>query len=218
MKNVAIKFHNEIEELMKTILEYAQFSKTMFLDSIIALETQNPELAASVISRRKELLTWSHEIEEWTMRVIALYNPTGQDIRAISCINRMNESFYRIGRYGKSIAALAEDISEVPFDGKIKNLSHMADLVMKMIDSTILAFEKNDILPIEGIAGLEEEVDNLRHRIFRESIARMEEGASDVSVYIDLVMISRYIERCGDHAVAMAEKVHYMVTGERIEI
>lgn len=218
MKNVALKFHNEIEELMKAIQEYAQFSKTMFIDSIVALETQNPELAASVISRRKELLTWSHEIEEWTMRVIALYNPIGQDIRAISCINRMNESFYRIGRYGKSIATLAADLSETPFDGKIENLSHMADQVMKMIESTISAFENNDIAPIKGIAGLEEEVDELRYRIFRESIARMEEGPSDVSVYIDLVMISRYIERCGDHAVAMAEKVHYMVTGERIEI
>lgn len=215
---MAIKFHNEIEELMKTILEYAQFSKTMFLDSIIALETQNPELASSVISRRKELLTWSHEIEEWTMRVVALYNPIGQDIRAISCINRMNESFYRIGRYGKSIAALAEEISEIPFDGKIKNLSHMADLVIKMLDNTILAFETNDIVPIQIIADQEEEVDELRYRIFRESLACMEKGSSNIQIYIDLVMISRYIERCGDHAVAMAEKVHYMVTGERIEI
>ena len=218
MKNVAIKFHNEIEELMKTILEYAQFSKTMFLDSIIALETQNPELAASVISRRKELLTWSHEIEEWTMRVVALYNPIGQDIRAISCINRMNESFYRIGRYGKSIATLAEGISEVPFDGKLKNLSYMADLVIKMIDGTILAFENSDLSPIEEIASQEEEVDKLRYSIFQESLEAMEEGPSNISIYIDLVMISRYIERCGDHAVAMAEKVHYMVTGEHIEI
>jgi len=61
-------------------------------------------------------------------------------------------------------------------------------------------------------------VDEIRHSIFRECLTYMLENPRNITPCMNYVMIARYLERCADHACEIAEKVHYMITGERIEI
>jgi phosphate transport system protein len=131
---------------------------------------------------------------------------------------RVVTSLYRIGRYGKDIAIVVPDLAGAPHIGNLVNLPHMGEIVDAMITDVMVAFDREDISVIADIQSREEVVDALRYSIFRESLTYMMEDPRNITRCTNYVMIARYLERCGDHACRIAEKVHYMVTGDRIEI
>ncbi|MDK2889778.1 MAG: phosphate transport system protein [Methanoculleus sp.] len=212
------KFHEELKALKDLVREQGAFASGMLSDSMIALQNRDPGLAARVYARRVELADKSHAIEEAALRLIALYQPMARDLRSIVCALRMNFALYRIGRYGKDIAQLAEELSGEPHLGNLMSLPHMEDLVSAMIADALKAYWIEGIEPIAGMSHRDDVVDNLRYTIFRESLTHMMEDPRNIPRCIDYVMIARYLERCADHACDIAEQVCYMVTGERVEV
>ena len=87
-----------------------------------------------------------------------------------------------------------------------------------MIEDALSAFRSQDISEFKDIKEKEEEVDALRYSVFRQSVSYMMEDPKLITRCMHYVMVSRYLERCGDHACKMGEKIHYMLTGEHIEI
>ncbi|MCM2465880.1 phosphate signaling complex protein PhoU [Methanoculleus oceani] len=212
------KFHQELKGLKDLVREQGAFASGMLSDSMIALQNRDPRLAGQVYARRTELADRSHAIEEAALRLIALYQPMARDLRSIVCALRMNFALYRIGRYGKDIAQLAEELSGEPHAGNLVSLPHMADLVCAMIDDALKAYRIEEIEPIAGMSHRDDVVDNLRYTIFREGLTYMMEDPRNIPRCIDYVMIARYLERCADHACDIAGQVCYMVTGERVEV
>jgi phosphate transport system protein len=212
------KYHDELRALKARVLDLGAFSSGMLKNSVAALENQDLELAREVYAKRKELADRNHDIEEAALRLIALYQPMARDLRAIICALRMNNSLFRIGRYGKDIADLVQGLSEKPHLGNLMSLPHMADLVCGMIDDALRAYRTEEIGPIKEMSQRDDTVDNLRYAIFREGVTYMLEDHQNITRCIDYVMIARYLERCGDHACDMSERIHYMVTGERVEV
>jgi len=98
------------------------------------------------------------------------------------------------------------------------SLPHMADLVLSMIHDALGAYAEEDISYITRHSERDDTVDLLRHTIFREGITYMMEDQRTITRCTNYLMVARYLERCADHSCKIAEKVHYMVTGERIEI
>ena len=94
----------------------------------------------------------------------------------------------------------------------------MAGLVLSMIDDSLRAYETGDLEFIRRHSERDDVVDALRHTIFREGITYMMEEPRTITQVMNYLMVARYLERCADHSCKIAEKVHYMVTGERIEI
>ncbi len=212
------KFHEELKALKDLVQEQGAFASGMLSDSMIALRDQDPGLAGQVYARKVELADKSHAIEEAALRLIALYQPMARDLRSIVCALRMNFALYRIGRYGKDIAQLVEDLSGEPHTGNLVSLPHMADLVRAMIDDALKAYRFEEIEPIAGMSHRDDVVDDLRYTIFREGLTYMMEDPRNIPRCIDYVMIARYLERCADHACDIAGQVCYMVTGERVEV
>jgi phosphate transport system protein len=94
----------------------------------------------------------------------------------------------------------------------------MASLVIAMINDSLKAYETEDLSLIAHHSARDDVVDSLRHTIFREGITYMMEDPGTISRCTNYLMVARYLERCGDHACKIAEKVTYMVTGDQIEI
>jgi len=94
----------------------------------------------------------------------------------------------------------------------------MWEHVKEMIVDALKAFEESDIKYIQNIAKKDDEVDEMRWSIFRECITYMMEKPQTITPCAFFSFIARYLERCGDNACKIAEKVHYMVMGEHIEI
>lgn len=193
-------------------------ARDMLDRSLTALETRDVALAGSIEEDKKRISDCDHEIEQKCLRLIALYQPMAKDLRTIAASMKVITSLYRIGRYGKDIAIVVPDLADAPHVGNLVSIPHMGDLVGGMVTDALLAFEREDLAAIDDIVESEEAVDALRYSIFRECLTYMMEDQRNITRCTNYVMIARYLERCGDHACKIAEKVHYMVTGERIEI
>ena len=212
------KFHTEITSLKGDVLAMGSLAQGMLSQSMVALKTQDVALAATIDGKKQKLADYDDGIEQKCLRLIALNQPMAKDLRTIAASMKVTTSLYRIGRYGKDIAIIVPELAGAPHVGNLVNLPHMGEIVDGMITDVMVAFEREDLSVIADIQSREEVVDALRYSIFRESLTYMMEDPRNITRCTNYVMIARYLERCGDHACKIAEKVHYMVTGDRLEI
>jgi phosphate transport system protein len=208
-------------EMKQRVLALGHLATGMLQESMEALAMNDTELAARVKESKKNLSDETNALEEEMYRLIALYQPVARDMRMIACSLRVVSSCERIGRYGKDIANVV--ISTAP-DPRFRDLLPalslplMADEVIDMITDSLKAYETEDISLIANHSERDDRVDALRHTIFRDGITYMMEDPRTITRCTNYLMVARYLERCGDHACKIAEKVHYMVTGEQVEI
>ena len=215
---MAKKFHMELAELKEDTVAMARFARDMLNDSLKALMDQDNDLAREIVSRKRQIRETTTALEERTYQLIATNQPMAKDMRVIACTLKIITSAERIGRYGKDIANMVRHMEGQPHFAEPLPLTHMADQVIAMIDDTIAAYETEDLDRIAGLSFRDDAVDSLWHSIFRETLTFMMENPKTITRSTYYIMVARYLERSGDHACRMAENVHYMVTGERIEI
>jgi len=212
------KFHAELDALKKDVLDMGKLARQMLWTSIEALKDRDAKKAEWVTSKKKELADFDEHIEDEALKLIALYQPMAEDMRAIATTLKLNTYLARVGRYGKDIAKVATELAEMNHMSKLVSIPYQAQIVCGMLDDALYAFETGDLSKLKDISDREGTVDALRYSIFRECLSYMMEDSKNITRCSHYIMISRYLERCGDHACKMAEKIHYMVTGERIEI
>lgn len=212
------KFHEELEALKKRVEEMGELAKEMLESSVKALRTQDVELAEKVRSNCIVIREMDQSIEEETLKLITLHQPMAIDMRLVATMLKLITYITRIGRYGNDIAKVAIELSGEPHIGKLVSLPQMSGLVCSMVDDALLAFRKQDIDPIRDFQEREDTIDAMRYSIYREGISYMMENPKYITRCTQYILIARYLERCGDHACKMAEKIHYMVTGEHREI
>jgi phosphate transport system protein len=215
---MAEKFHTELKNLKTETLEMAHLGRFMLRTAVDALIRQDPELAESVIVRKGEIHDLEVRLEEHCYHLIALYQPMAKDMRTIACTLKVISASLRIGRYGKVIAKIVKELADRPHIANLMSIPHMADLAIDMVDDAITAYESDDLTLIKDFSTRDDTVDALRHSIFREGITYMMEDPKNISRCTHYIMVARYLERCADHACKIAENVHYMETGDRVEI
>jgi phosphate transport system protein len=212
------KFHIELSQLKADVIKMGKLSRDMLNKSVEALKNRDVELAEWVISQKAEIANMDDKIEAEAFRLITLYQPMAKDIRTIACILKMITYLTRIGRYGKDIARITEELSSMVHIKKLVNLPYMAEIVCGMVDDALTSFENEDVTKFNDFIDRETSVDGLRYSILRECISYMMEDPKVIKRCTHYMMVARYLERCADHACKMAEKIFYMVTGERVEI
>jgi phosphate transport system protein len=212
------KFHDQLKRLNTDVIDMGNLSMQMLESSIEALKNQDSKLAKWVLSNKGKIAEMDLDIESRALQLLTLHQPMARDLREIACILKMITYLNRIGRYGKDIANLALELSKKTHIKKLISIPYMAKIVSTMIKDALTAFETKDISPINDFSDRDDTVDELRYSIFRECLTYMMEDQKVITRCTHYLMVARYLERCADHAVKMAEKIHYMVTGEHIEI
>ena len=215
---MAEKFHTELKNLKTETLEMAHLGRFMLRTAVNALIRQDRELAATVGARKEEIHLLEVRLEEHCYQLIALNQPMAKDMRVIACTLKVITASLRIGRYGKVIANIAKKISDQPHIANLMSIPHMAELVIDMIDDAIEAYDKDTLTLISDFSARDDTIDALRQSIFREAITYMMEDPKSITRCTHYILVARYLECCGDHACKIAENVHYMETGERVEI
>ena len=215
---MAEKFHTELENVKKDTVTMALLGRSMLREAVDALIRQDKELAVSVVAKKERIHDMEVELEERCYQLIALNQPMAKDMRIIACTLKVITASVRIGRYGKVIANIVKEIADRPHIAHMMSIPHMAELVIDMIDDAIRAYETGTLRLIGDFSSRDDTIDALRHSIFREGITHMMEDPRSITRCTHYIMVARYLERCADHACKIAENVHYMETGERIEI
>jgi phosphate transport system protein len=212
------KFHDELKQLEKEVLQMGNLAKDMLKKSIESLKDLDKEKAEWVISKKGPLANMDDEIEEKTLRLITLYQPMAIDMRRIACILKMITYLNRIGRYGKDIARFEREFEKKGHVKKLVSIPQMGNIVEAMIDDALSVFEHGDMSKFNDFIEREETVDELRYSIFRECLSYMMEEPKVITRCTYYIMVARYLERCADHACKIAEKIIYMISGQHVEI
>jgi phosphate transport system protein len=218
VKEMVKKFHSELKQLKKEVIKMGTLARDMLQSSVESLRDLDAKKAEWVLSNKGKIADMDDRIEAKAFQLIALYQPMAKDLREIACILKMITYLARIGRYGKDIANLTNEFVDMKHIKKIVSIPHMSQIVCSMIDDALLSFEKEEVSRFKDFVDREDTVDELRYSIFRECLSYMMENPQVITRCMHYTMVARYLERCGDHACKMAEKIYYMVTGERIEI
>ena len=212
------KFHIELEALKEHTIEMGNLARTMLKISVRALKNRDLECAAWVLNKREDLTKWDDSIEEEALRLMALYQPMASDLRTLACTLKMITYLARVGIYGRDVAVGLNMVSEMQPVPGLYSIPQMTEIVTSMVESGLKAYATDSITPIESIGKRDDEVDALFFSTFQECIEAMAADPEKIPICTNYILVARYLERCGDHACKIAEKVHYMVTGERITI
>jgi phosphate transport system protein len=208
-------FVHQMDRLDAHVLEMAKLAKSMLGDGLDALEALDVDLAESVAKRAQELASMDEAIETEALGILMLQAPVAKDLRRIGAILKLITSINRIGRYGYDIAKVVKVLKD-PNPKAISSLRQMSQEVERMVDIALDAFQKRIAPDTKLIMELETDVDAQRHTVWRSCLTYMAEDPRTIEACAHIMMVARYLERCGDHVVKMAEKLHYAATGQRI--
>lgn len=212
------RFDGEMGKLNKDIRKMGELSKRMLLDAVQSLKDRDRELAEQVLSMKEELYELDQGIEERTLKVLMLYQPMAKDMRDLACILKMITYLTRIGRYGYDIAKVTLEVADKPHVKKLIDIPNMARVAASMVEDVLKAYEEEDLSYIEDFETRDDELDEERYSIFRECLTYMMEDPKTITRCTHYIMVARYLERCGDHACKIGEKIVYKVEGRHVEI
>ncbi len=168
--------------------------------------------AATADKLEKEIDSKERDIEDLCMKLILRQQPVAGDLRLISSAIKMISDMERIGDQAQDIADIAVNINSEEVSSHI-HIKNMSETALRMVSKSVDAFVKKDVAIAEEVIKTDDIVDEGFDKIKEELIAAVREDNKKSEEYIDILMIAKYIERIGDHAVNIAEWVEYSVTG-----
>lgn len=160
----------------------------------------------------KEIDSKERDIEDLCMKLILRQQPVAGDLRLISSAIKMISDMERIGDQAQDIADIAINIDSEEINDHV-HIRNMSETALSMVSKSIDAFVKKDVSTAEEVIKMDDIVDEGFDKIKEELIQAVREESKKSEEYIDILMIAKYIERIGDHAVNIAEWVEYSVTG-----
>ena len=160
----------------------------------------------------KEIDSKERDIEDLCMKLILRQQPVAGDLRLISSAIKMISDMERIGDQAQDIADIAININSEEINDHV-HIRNMSETALSMVSKSIDAFVKKDVSTAEEVIKMDDIVDEGFDKIKEELIQAVKEDNKKSEEYIDILMIAKYIERIGDHAVNIAEWVEYSVTG-----
>jgi phosphate transport system protein len=211
------QFHTDLETTRSLFLQMGGLVEAMVHDGIEALVTGDLRLVDLVREREREVNRLEVDIDERISLLIARNQPTAVDLRLLLSISKMLTDMERCGDEAEKIAKVARRLHESNARyTPVVELAHMAKCVAGMIRDALDAFAREDPLHAARVVRNDKEVDKEWKASLRHIITYMIEDPRTITPSIDLIFIARALERIGDHAKNMSERVIYMVRGDDV--
>ena len=220
MENAHIvkSFDQDLAQIEALILEMGGMVENQIMLAIKALISRDEELAKSVRAADKAIDAVEVQVDELALRILALRQPMASDLRAVVCAMKVSSNLERIGDYAKNIAKRTVTLKDTTSVGSSeKTLKRMGELVQRMIQDALNAYVAKVLAMVDELIARDEEVDHMHNTLFRELLTYMMEDPRHITSCMHLLFIAKNIERMGDHTTAVAEQIHYVVTGEMPE-
>jgi phosphate transport system protein len=209
-------FHEELDTLKQTLLAMGGLVEDQIRRVMSALLQGDDILAQEVIERDQEVNAYDVEVDETCVNLLALHQPAASDLRFITTTMKIVTDLERIGDQAVNIAQRVLELNREPQLKPYIDLPRMAERAQRMVKESLDAFVRRDTQSARRVRAEDAEVDALREQIFRELLTYMMEDPRTIPRAIRLILISRFLERIGDHATNIAEMVVYMVEGKMI--
>ena len=207
-------FRKELESIKKRILTLGALVEDRVRLAVQSVDQIDAEIAGRIIKTDYEVDAMEVEVEEECLKVLALHQPVAVDLRFIISVIKINNELERIGDQAVNIAQRVEVIAKRPKPPFMFDYSVMAEKVQRMLKMSLDAFVNLDVDMAYKVITMDDEVDQIKNEAYDKIKQAIQDLPERVGYYINLLLISRHLERLADHATNVAEEVIYLVEGE----
>lgn len=207
------KYEIQLAQLNSSVLSMGKMIEVAIESTVLALMGRDIEAAKTVHANDENIDNMEREIESLCMRLLLQQQPMATDLRFITAALKMITDMERIGDHAVDIADLVLNLSDLKYSG-MSEISEMSSEIIGMIHDSIQSYIERDYNKAKDVIARDDLVDNLYHIIKKdliEKIKKTEEGEQ----ILDYFLIAKYFERIGDHAVNIAERVVFALTGKK---
>jgi phosphate transport system protein len=209
-------FQEELEQLKARLLEMGGLAEEQVRLAVKGLVQRDRDLVARVLTGDDPLNALHIEVDNRCFTLLALYQPMAVDLRAIVAAVKINTDLERVGDLAINIAEAAQRYVAHPPVKKLIDIPRMANIAQSMLRDALDAFVRRDTDLAQNVLNEDDALDSLKTQIFRELLTYMLADPSTIEPALDLILVSRHLERIGDHATNVAEDVIFMVSARDV--
>jgi phosphate transport system protein len=206
-------FVEELDLLKTKLLEMSSLVEAAIQRSISAVTQKDRGAAAEVFKNEARINAIELEIDEFCVNLLALQQPMAADLRLIVAALKINTDLERMGDLSVNIAQRAMSLMEEPVIKPMIDIPHIAGLVQSMVRKALDAFVMRDTDLARSVLASDDAVDSLRTAGYHELVSFMEKDPQNIKPALDLLNVTRSLERIADHSTNIAEDVLFLVKG-----
>ncbi len=205
-------FREELDALQGRLLEMGGLAEERVRAAVQGLVTREPSLFEKVLLGDEPINQLHIEVDNRCFRLLALHQPMATDLRAIVAAVKINTDLERVGDLAVNIAEAGTRYISHPPVKKLIDIPRMGDIAQSMLRDALDAFVKRDTRLAHQVLNEDDQLDSLKTQVFRDLLTYMLKDQGTVEPSLDLILVSRHLERIGDHATNIAEDVIFMVS------
>jgi phosphate transport system protein len=209
-------FHEQLQELLDQVGEMGALATSMVRGAVRALTQRDESLTADVLAKERQVNTLQVAVDDQAVRLTVLHQPVAQDARFLFMASRIGGELERIADQAVNICQNTHYVLQAPPMQPLVGLPVMADVALKMVQDAVAAMTSRDVALANDVLEQEQKVDAHRDQIFRVLLTHMMAEPSTIPRALSLILISRNLERVGDHATNVAEEIIYWIQGRDV--
>jgi phosphate transport system protein len=209
-------FQEELGELKARLLEMGGLAEERVRTAVRALIDRDAALVERVLRGDGPINQLHIEIDNRCFKLLALHQPMAVDLRAIVSAVKINTDLERVGDLAVNIAEAVVRYMRHPPVKPLIDIPHMAEIAQRMLRDALDAYVQRDVPKAEAVLAEDDRLDGLKTQVFRELLTYMLQNPSTIEPALDLILVSRHLERIGDHATNVAEDVIFMVSARDV--
>lgn len=207
------RFDEQLENLNLELIKMGALCEDAILASMKALLDEDDTMVEKTHAIESDIDQKEKDIERLCMKLLLQQQPVARDLRIVSSALKMISDMERIGDQASDIAEITKFIKHNDTKSKVC-INDMANAAIKMVTASVDSFVKKDLELAKYVMQYDDVVDDLFNEVRKELIELISGNNRDGELCLDLLMIAKYLERIGDHAVNIAEWVEYSMTGK----
>jgi phosphate transport system protein len=216
MERAVRHFQEELEALQARLLEMGGLAEERVRAAVNGLVSRDTALIDKVMRGDEPVNELHIEIDNRCFTLLALYQPMATDLRSIVAAVKINTDLERVGDLAVNIAEAARRYTNHPPVKKLVDIPQMGDLAQAMLRDALDSFVRRDTKLAHQVLNEDDRLDGLKTQVFRELLTYMLDDPITVEPALDLILVSRHLERIGDHATNIAEDVIFMVSARDV--
>ena len=208
-----VRYEKELKSVFDNLVLMCRHIESAIEKCVRALTSRDFELAKEVYEEEKLIDRMEHEIEQSCLKILLMEHPVASDFREVSAALKMITDLERIGDQARDIAEITTQIEDIEYIKKLANIPQMSVIVIQMVKDGVQAYINRDIELARSLDRTDDKVDELFNTVMADLIALIKKNPDNAEQAIMFMMITKYLERIGDHAVNIGEWVEYAITG-----
>jgi phosphate transport system protein len=199
-------FQEELDQLKNRLLEMGGLAEERVRTALDALVSRDPAIVDQL----------HIEVDSRCFKLLALHQPMAVDLRAIVSAVKINTDLERVGDLAVNIAEAVRRYLRHPPVKELIDIPRMAVIAQAMLRDALDAYVRRDIPLAQAVLNQDDELDLLKTQVFRDLLTCMLKDPATIEPSLDLILMSRHLERIGDHATNVAEDVIFMVSARDV--